>query len=1454
MKRLSAVLAAGALLFAGCSSGGVIEEVSTSTLFPEVVETTIPPTTVPDSPSPTTIPLPPTTTPQGVEDSPSPEPTPVGHALSFAPENDSFSFENFGGGEAPADLTVNMARRLYGDDQVCSDVTDNKCTPYPVILQLMSQANKSMRGGLCEGLAVLSLRLAGDLETLASFQGTDTVAQLIKEDPALLSEIAYWYVTQFATEVQQEASSYLEMSPKELAEVLLYDFAESEAGNNHTGFTIGIYSSSGGHAVTPYRVSQTSTGYRIYIYDSNWPTAERWIDVDDDGWVYALAATNPTEEAEAWSGGTGTMELTPMSVRSGPFTCGFCPQEGTAKSGTLLTVAASGSKQMSLKIVTESGQRLGYYNEEGFVNEIPGATYRYLISGPSTSDPVLVFLPPEVETFTADVEEIEVPAPEADAETLTEDSGTDDPEVPPEQEQEEPTQQKFSLLVLNEEKSVQIEATIEEPTEEEVVEEEAQSLIAFSEESVEVAEIEEATVAIAVDALVVEVELDEGQQVEMVFAEEVSTTEPEMLELSIQDDQGEVLAEVDVDVSVYRVEEEPTPSPDEPDSPIPEAVPQPVQIEITYDEETAEVVQEEEEIEEWVASDAEYYQAVAEDRLDEVLGETYVEEIEEIDDWEPLETDNDFDLVEVILSVDAEYWEDEQWEEVDYDEEWFEAEEEEFLELFNEDIELEAVLEFVEATEVDEYWAAEEEQHILEEFGVEEWNEELMGPPPTETVDWEEEDWEAYDEEMDALWEEQMEDPDAWEEEILEELGVEEWDPEWGPSPTESAEWTEEDWDAYDAEMEAQWEEEESWEPEEEWTGEDEESLILEEEGLEEWPEDWGPSPSETGDWTEEDWNAYDTEEAEEAFLEELSELTDEELDEWNEFVIEELEEAGEWTAEDEEAWILEQEGLEEWPEDWGPSPSESWEWTDEDWQEYDESMGHDDGLEWEEPELEEEWEEDEEAPEDEEWDEGWEESPPETEEDSATEPVEEEPESEDDTSTAEWEDLPEEDPAEWDDPAEWEDSTDEDWAEDESDSETPDDWTDTGEEEEVLAEEDWVNPYEDCIGTSACESAPAGYDDWDDYEEQNDPDYDPYEDWGEPPAGYANWDDFEMEAAAGIVGGDTIEEYVPEAELEEFIEEVIPEPEPVVYTPTITYSSSTQDTLEIVSQATVTALTSQLVEAETTSILALGTDGNWYSTATTVTETTNSYVDTTTVVTRTQSDTTTCTFYDGTQNGCSTTTAYSDSATTVLVGEAYGPGTQAVTTVADPVPESCDQGGWTGMGDWCIVQSSGRNDRETVGFVIPGTTGTDPPVQIRIDAESNLTYAGWGQGNNHDDEHGDPYIFLFQDNDTDVGEHSGDTSEITIGVMVASNDDGGRDCDDNGGWQACLNPPSDATDPDETPNVTMSDGTAVINNIVDAWDSRIDRALNPGHYAVQGATYNTATGGWYRLTIREEE
>ena len=565
------------------------------------------------------------------------------HALTFVPEEDSFSFENFGGGEPPADLTVNMARRLYGDDQVCQEVVDNRCTPYPVILQLIQQANRSMRGGLCEGLAVLSLRLEGDTEALTTFQQVQQAAQLVKEDPALLSEIAYWYVTQFSPEVQERATSYRAMSPADLARILMDDFASAEAGNPHTGYTVGIYSYMGGHAVTPYMVEETADGYRIYIYDSNWPTAERWIDVDEDGtWVYALAATNPSEESSAWSGGVGTMELTPMGSRQGPFTCSFCPQSNSAKSGTMLTVAATGEKQMTIQIETESGDRLGYY-DGGFVNEIEGATYRYLISGPSTADPVLVFLPPEVEVFSADVGQIEAPAP------------VDEPTVdePVEEEKEQ-----FSLLLLNEEKSIQVEAAVEEVVEEPVPGEpavEEVSVLEITETSVDVGDLEEATVSVAVEAVEIKIELEDEQTIEVEFAPE--DVAEEAIEIGITDAEGEIVAEVEVDLTERTVEETPT------------------VVEIDYDEDTGEVTQEEEEIEAWVASDAEYFQAVVEDRVEEVLGESWAEEVTEDEAWEDEETESL--LTEVLAEVEDEYWEDEYWEETEYDDDWFEEQEDE---------------------------------------------------------------------------------------------------------------------------------------------------------------------------------------------------------------------------------------------------------------------------------------------------------------------------------------------------------------------------------------------------------------------------------------------------------------------------------------------------------------------------------------------------------------------------------------------------------------------------------------------------------------------------------------------------------------------------------------------------------------------------------------------------------
>ena len=1205
IKRVVAVLST-ALLFASCAQGDTTE--STPTTTTQAVTTTI---TEPVATTPVV------TTPVEKD---------VSASLEYRPVEDGFSFENFGGGEAPAELTVNMTRRFYGDNQVCSDVTDNECTPYPVILQLISQANRSMKGGLCEGLTVLSLRLANDPLALAGFQNAEEVAALVKQDPALLSEIAYWYATQFAIEVQQQAAQFLELSPLALARILYEDFAKAEAGEPSVGYTIGIYSEQGGHAVTPYKVTTDGDTWRIYIYDSNWATTERWIDVDENGWSYALAATNPTEEAEAWGGGTGTMELTPMTSRSGPFTCSFCPQEESEESGTLLTVAASGSKQMSIQVETQTGERLGYYDGK-FVNEIEGATYRYLISGVSTADPVMVFLPAGVEDFNADVDVIDIPTPadtpsEAPAEGESEGS-------PPEQEQEQDTTQQFSLLILDDEKSVQIEAdvVVDEPEEEGSV---TESLIHFSEETVEIADIEEATVAIAVDALEVEIEVEQGQQIAVQFVPDpppvVEAGQPEpvveapaMLDISIADNTGELLAEVEVDLTPFRVEDrqEETDLEEEPEQ-------APIVLAISFDEEIGEVEQVEESIEAWVASDAEYFQAIIEDRVEEVLGETWVEQLEETDDWEIEEEFEEFDLTEILLAVEEDYWEDEIWEEIDYDEEWFEEEAE--LELFV-------------IFEEEEWW---DEQEWMEE---DEWFEEFILEE-----EWIEEEWFDPEQLFEEFEEEEIE-------EIIEEIIDEVWFEE---------EITDEEWEQLE-EPEGLWEQLEELE----------EELVPTTTWMEDWDfDEFGEIPLEMLEWSDDEFDLF------EEFLDNTEE---EELEVWEQDPFLNTEE--EWDDWEDEFWFEDSEIEDDWIEDWLPE--------------------------------EEEIEEEEETP-----------------------PLEEE---------------------------EWESNTEE----------------ETDEFDEIIIEEEWDNPYADCIGTAACADAPSGFDSWAQWESANNPNY-----------------------VAPEVGDP---DYVP--------------PPPPVYVPTYwAYSDNL-----------VTSRVSDTSASTVTTVLARGEDGHWYETHTT--ETT---VTTTTYTTNGTEQ------YSCVDNACAISgTTWDDETSSQSV---------VVTTATEVVPASCSQGGWTGLGDWCIVDSHSRNDHDWVAFSVPTAaeeneacdcTDGDGLMDIRIDAESNLTRAQFGSNN----EHADPYIYLNHDTDSDDGDHSGDTSEITVGNQILANDDGGRDC-----GNTCTNPPSTATDPDETPNVTLANGDPVIENVSDMWDSRIERELSAGDYVVRGSVYNNANSGWYRLTIRDAD
>ena len=328
--------------------------------------------------------------------------------------------------------------------------------------------------------------------------------------------------------------------------------------------------------------------------------------------------------------------------------------------------------------------------------------------------------------------------------------------------------------------------------------------------------------------------------------------------------------------------------------------------------------------------------------------------------------------------------------------------------------------------------------------------------------------------------------------------------------------------------------------------------------------------------------------------------------------------------------------------------------------------------------------------------------------------------------------------------------------------------------------------------------------------------------------------------------------------------EEIEPEPEPELPPPppppVYWYDESTNTWDEegdtVLSSNTVGTTT----ESTTTSVLARGTDGHWYETLTTETTTTTQSQAVSTVHFTTYSNTSWCggTQYD---SNCGSTGAVAGNAfTTVSTGATTS--NAVVTTATEVVPASCDQGGFTGLGDWCIVNSNSRNNYDYVQFSVPtaaeentacveagGTTEDctdgDGLMDIRIDAESNLTGAQF----NSNSEYADPYIYLNHDTNADDGDHSADMAAITVGNQILANDDGGRDC-----GSTCNNPPSTATDPDETPDVTLTNGEPVIDNVQDSWDSRIERELSAGDYVVRASVYNAQNSGWYRLTIRDAD
>ena len=290
----------------------------------------------------------------------------------FRIKADDFSFSNWGrSAEADANVTIQTLIDLFGHSAVCIDGPSTECVMRPTTVQKLEEWNNALAGGRCEGLATLSTRFLLKLDDPTTFKPDATrVADLQRGNQLLDSTIVYWWATQFLTEVSDRAATSRTKSPLQLVDDLIQGLA------NGVGYTVGLYFGSSGHAVTPFAVTHRGDDFIIHVYDNNFPGVRKEIVVNGsaNSWTYTAARAQPDGSSVDWTGTMGTVELTPMSSRKGPFKCSFCSTSTTA-TDTVLTIASRDPAAAGYTfITTRNGQRIEA-SPDSVVNTITGSTY-----------------------------------------------------------------------------------------------------------------------------------------------------------------------------------------------------------------------------------------------------------------------------------------------------------------------------------------------------------------------------------------------------------------------------------------------------------------------------------------------------------------------------------------------------------------------------------------------------------------------------------------------------------------------------------------------------------------------------------------------------------------------------------------------------------------------------------------------------------------------------------------------------------------------------------------------------------------------------------------------------------------------------------------------------------------------------------------------------------------------
>ncbi len=259
--------------------------------------------------------------------------TPALEAVTVAsgmnPSPDGFAFPNFASSASTAELdTADMVTMFGSTPEICVDAA----TPCVLTAEASAWArmvNQARISGHCEGLAVLSAARFTDKLDPKTFTLTNT--------GDVTHALIRAFATQFFKETQDATKKFSKKSPSDIVATLSASLKSGVAE-----YTLGVYTDIGGHAILPIGVEFPSADIaHIKVYDSNWPNADRYVEVNlkEQTWSFAFSGADAANDPDMWTGGKGDIDITPFSARASA-TCPFCGDKSGVQQSLLLVRSA----------------------------------------------------------------------------------------------------------------------------------------------------------------------------------------------------------------------------------------------------------------------------------------------------------------------------------------------------------------------------------------------------------------------------------------------------------------------------------------------------------------------------------------------------------------------------------------------------------------------------------------------------------------------------------------------------------------------------------------------------------------------------------------------------------------------------------------------------------------------------------------------------------------------------------------------------------------------------------------------------------------------------------------------------------------------------------------------------------------------------------------------------------